>query len=60
MVNRPNDINVCLEKFDGKQGEFDNWFHQFSLMARVYQWDPREKNGTTDVMHQRTCFNGTS
>ena len=42
VVNRPNDINVCLEKNYGKQGEFDNWFHQFSFMTRAYQWDPRE------------------
>ena len=35
MVNRPNDRTVCLENFDGKQGEVDNCFHQF--MARAYQ-----------------------
>ena len=53
MVNRPNDINVCLEKFDGKQGEFDNWFHQFSLMARAYQWDPLEK-----MVRLMSCLRG--
>ena len=41
MVTRPNDSNVCLERMYGKQGEFDNWSHQF--LARAYQWDPRGK-----------------
>ena len=53
MVNRPNDRNVCLETIYGKQVEFDNWFHQCSLMARAYQWDPREK-----MVRLMSCLRG--
>ena len=34
---------VNLDKFDGKVGEWDNWYHQFDLLATHYNWDDRER-----------------
>ena len=33
---------VKLDKFDGKVGEWDNWYHQFEFLATHYNWDDRE------------------
>ena len=41
--HRPSDINVTIDKFDGKPGEWDNWIHQFEFIAEAYSWDPDEK-----------------
>ena len=30
---------VNLDKFDGKVGEWDNWYHQFECLATHYNWD---------------------
>ena len=30
---------VNLDKFDGKVGERDNWYHQFECLATHYNWD---------------------
>ena len=32
---------VNLDKFDGKVGEWDNWYHQFEFLATHYNWDDR-------------------
>ena len=32
-----------LDKFDGKVGEWDNWYHQFEFLATHYNWDDRER-----------------
>ena len=34
-------------------GEFDNWFHQFSFVARAYQWDTHEK-----MVRLMSCLRG--
>ena len=34
---------VNLDKFDGKVGEWDNWYHQFEFLANHYNWDDRER-----------------
>jgi len=34
---------VNLDKFDGKVGEWDNWYHQFEFLATHYNWDDRER-----------------
>ena len=35
--------HVNLDKFDGKVGEWDNWYHQFEFLATHYNWDDRER-----------------
>ena len=30
---------VNLDKFDGKVGEWHNWYHQFEFLATYYNWD---------------------
>ena len=34
---------VNLDKFDGKVGEWDNWYHQSEFLAAHYNWDDRER-----------------
>ena len=34
---------VNLDNFDGKVGEWDNWYHQFEFLANHYNWDDRER-----------------
>ena len=34
---------VNLDKFDGKVGEWVNWYHQFEFLATHYNWDDRER-----------------
>ena len=34
---------VNLDKFDGKVGEWDNWYHQLEFLANYYNWDDRER-----------------
>ena len=34
---------VNLDNFDGKVGEWDNWYHQFEFLAIHYNWDDRER-----------------
>ena len=34
---------VNLNKFDRKVGEWDNWYHQFEVLATHYNWDDRER-----------------
>ena len=34
---------VNLDKFDGKVGEWDDWYHQFEFLAIHYDWDDPER-----------------
>ena len=34
---------VNLDKFDGKVGKWNNWYHQFEFLATHYNWDDRER-----------------
>ena len=35
--------NIRLDWFEGKLGEWDDWFHKFKYMARACGWSNREK-----------------
>ena len=35
--------NIRLEYFDGKVGEWDDWFHKFKYIARACGWTRRER-----------------
>ena len=42
-VADPQSRYVNLYNFDGKVGEWDNWYHQFEFLATHYDWDDPER-----------------
>ena len=43
VVSQIQSRYVNLEKFDGKVGEWGNWYDQFEFLAIHYNWDDRER-----------------
>jgi hypothetical protein len=43
-VKRNMDVTkVTVDNFDGKVGQWDNWFHKFTFMANTCGWNDHEK-----------------
>ena len=50
-----------LEKFDGKVGEWDNWYHQFEFLAtsgvaRILHWRGPPDNQANSVGEEKVQF----